>query len=370
MRILVLPREDTNPYQDLLYEEMRRCGARISYLGELTRSHTLNLLLLPLEMVIRRLGGARVVHIHWVYAFGLYGSDRSAAVRRAAEAWFTAWLRVLGLLDMRLVWTAHNVLPQAPVFADDVRGRRRLVAACDLVIAHSNATLEQLAALGIVPRRSTIIPHGPFTEAVESVSLHTPGEGHLTRQLLFFGKIQPYKGVDTLLEAFAALPPELDAHLTVAGECGDSSLAAELTGLASRTRGRVTLRLEWISEGEASRLLHLADAVVLPYRKITTSGSGVLALSHGRPLIVPDLPGLAELPDDAVVRYDGTALGLRGVLASIIVADAGVLAKMSSAAYEYCAAMSWSQIAERTIGEIARCLVASCRKASPDEINA
>ena len=81
MRILVLPREDTNPYQELLYGEMRRQGAQITYLGELTRSHTLNLLLLPLEMAIRRLGGARVVHLHWVYAFGLYGSGRSAATR-------------------------------------------------------------------------------------------------------------------------------------------------------------------------------------------------------------------------------------------------------------------------------------------------
>jgi glycosyltransferase involved in cell wall biosynthesis len=359
MKILVLPREGTNPYQDLLYGEMQRHGARVTYLSELTRSHTVNLLLLPLEMVIRRVGGARVVHLHWVYAFGFYGSERSAALRRAAGAWFTAWLWVLRLLDMRLVWTAHNVLPQSPVFADDVGARRRLVAASDLVIAHSKATLEQLAALGIVPQRSAIIPHGPFMEAVESDCVRTPGDDQLTRQILFFGKIRPYKGVDTLLEAFASLPPELDAHLTVAGECGDRSLAAELTGLASRSSGRVTLRLEWISDAEASRLLHLADAVVLPYRKITTSGSGVLALSHGRPLIVPDLPGLAELPDDAVVRYDGTVQGLSGALASIILADATVLAKMSSAAYEYCAAISWGQIAERTLAEIARRLAAS-----------
>ena len=31
----------------------------------------------------------------------------------------------------------------------------------------------------------------------------------------------------------------------------------------------------------------------------------MLALSHGRPLIVPDLAGLADLPDQAVLRYDG-----------------------------------------------------------------
>lgn len=356
MRILVLPREDTNPYQDLLYGEMSRRGARVTYLGALTPSHTLNLLLLPLELVIRRLGGARVVHLHWVYAFGVYGSARSGSVRRAMEAWFAAWLWTLRFLDMRLVWTAHNVLPEGHVFTDDISARRRLVAACDLVIAHSTATLEQLDAMGIVPRRSAIIPHGPFTSDVQPASLRTPGEGHGPRQLLFFGKIRPYKGVDILLEAFAALPAELDAHLTVAGECGDRSLTEELTKLASRSRGRVTLRLERIPDGEVARLLQLADTMVLPFRRVTTSGSAVLALCHGRPLVVPDLPGLAELPDDGVVRYDGSARGLTGALESVILADASVLAKMSSAALAYCAAMSWSEIAERTLAEIGEML--------------
>ena len=170
---------------------------------------------------------------------------------------------------------------------------------------------------------------------------------------MFFGKVRSYKGVDTLLEAFAALPPDLDAHLTVAGECGDISLAAELTELASRSSDRVTLRLQWFPEEEASRLLQSADVMILPYREITTSGSAMLALGHGLPLVVPDLPGLAELPDDAVIRYDGTAQGLRGALASIILADPSELATMSAAAYAYCAVTSWSEIAERTLCEIA-----------------
>jgi glycosyltransferase involved in cell wall biosynthesis len=346
MRILVLPREDTNPYQNLLYGEMRRRGARVSYLAALTPSRTLNLLLLPLELSIRRLGGARVVHIHWVYAFGLYGSGWS---KHISESWFAIWLWTIRLLDMRLVWTAHNVLPAEPMFIDDIRGRRRLVAACDLVIAHSKSTLEQLASLEIVGRKSVIIPHGPFASAAQSASLRTPGDGQATRQLLFFGKIRPYKGVDILLEAFAALPAELDVRLTVAGECGDTSLRAELTELASRSRGRVTLRMEHIPESEVARLLQQADAVVLPYRRITTSGSGVLALCHGRPLVVPDLPGLAELPDDGVVRYDGTMQGLANAVTSIAFIDASELARMSSAAYAYCAAMSWDEIAERTL---------------------
>lgn len=357
MKILVLPREDTNPYQELLYREMRRRGARIIYLGGLTPSQTLNLLLLPLEMAVRRAGGARVVHLHWVYAFGLNGCAWSVSVRRAVEAWFTAWLWVVRLLGMRLVWTAHNMLPQTPTFADDIRGRRRLVAACDLVIVHSTATLEQLAGLGIVPRRSMVIPHGPYTAAAEPDSSQTADAGRQPRELLFFGKVRPYKGVDTLLEAFATLPPELHAHLTVAGACDDRPLAAELTELASRSPGRVTLRLEWFPDAEASRLMHLADAMILPFREITTSGSAMLALSHGLPLVIPDLPGLAELPDDAIFRYDGTSQGLSGALSSVIAADPSVLAKMSAAAYAYCAATGWGEIAERTLREMTTLLV-------------
>ena len=355
MRILVLPREDTNPYQELLYEQLRGLGAHVSYLSEVTPSHTINLLLLPLETVVRRLGGAKVVHLHWVYAFSLYGSGRSLLSRRAAEAWFSLWLRLVRLLGLRLVWTAHNVLPLTPVFADDLRARRRLVAAADLVIAHSAATLEQLAGLGMSPRRSAVIPHGPFAEAGDPAGHRAPGDGQQPRQFLFLGKIRPYKGVDLLLEAFAALPPDLGARLTVAGECGDQSLAAELTELAARSAGRVTLRLEWVADDEAARLLHASDAMVLPYRHITTSGSGLLGLGHGRPLVVPDLPGLAELPDDAVVRYDGTAAGLRAALAEIITADAAALAKMSSAAYAYSGGVNWKEIAKQTMTEVAGC---------------
>jgi glycosyltransferase involved in cell wall biosynthesis len=352
MKILVLPREETNPYQELLYGAMRSRGARITYLAGLTPSHTLNLLLLPLEMAVRRFGGARVVHLHWVYAFGVTASVKSTTVRRATAAWFALWLRILRPLGLRLVWTAHNVLPVTPVFEDDLGARRRLVAASDLVIAHSQATLDRLAALGIPARSGAVIPHGPFTSAEPTTVLRTPGDGDGPRELLFFGKIRPYKGVDILLRAFAALPPELNAHLTVAGECGDGLLRDELAELAGKSGDRVTLQLERIPDEEITGLLEQADAMVLPYRQITTSGSGVLALCHGRPLVVPDLPGLAELPDDAVVRYDGTERELTAALVGIVTADASVLAKMSSAADEYCAASSWSEIAERTLMEI------------------
>ena len=356
MRILALPRDAANPYQDLLYGEMRRLGAHVSYAGELTRLYTANLLLKPAELVLRRLTGARVIHIHWVYTFWLPGSNRFPVLRRVAEAWFSVWLWTARVLGYRLVWTAHNVLPSSPVFADETRMRRRLVEACDLVLLHSESTLGQLAELGIVPRTSMIIPHGPFVSGVSPDSLRTPGTGPGPRRLLFFGKVRRYKGVEDLLEAFAGLPADLDARLIVAGDCGEPSLAAAVAELARQCANRVETRLEHIPEGELSRVFAEADVVVLPFRKITTSGSVMLALCHGRPVVIPDLPGLAHLPDGAVSRYDGSVHGLAGALADIAGADPSILAKMSAEAYSYCASISWGEIADATLSAMQQLL--------------
>jgi O-antigen/teichoic acid export membrane protein/glycosyltransferase involved in cell wall biosynthesis len=351
MRVLALPR-DPNPYQGLLYGEMRRLGVSVRYIGEPTGSRTLNLLLLPLEILAGRIAGARVVHLHWVFAFTLPGEGRFPVLRRLAYAWFRVWLRTCRMLRMRLVWTAHNVLPHQPVFADDVSARRALVEASDLVLAHSQSALAELAVLGAVPRRSAVIEHGPLAPAPSTGALRTPGSGDGPRQFVFFGKIEEYKGVEDLLAAFLALPGDTPARLTVAGQCEDPRLRSRLHELARRGAGRIALRLEHVPAAEVTPLLSAADAVVLPFRRVTTSGSALLALSHGRPLVVPDLVGLADLPDQAVLRYNGGIPGLAGALARLAHADRGVLAAMSTAAGEHLSQTTWQEIAERTAIEM------------------
>lgn len=351
MKILVLPR-DANPYQRLLYGEMQRLGVQVTYLGELTPIQTLNLLLLPLEVVVRRLAGACVLHLHWVFAFSLPGARGFPAMRWVAQAWFLVVLRVCRMLGVHLVWTAHNVLPHEPVFADDVFARRALVEASDLVLVHSQSTLNELAALGAVPRRNAVIPHGPISSSPAVGSLRTPGAGDRPREFLFFGRIREYKGVDDLLAAFLAMPDDVAAHLTIAGRCDDPRLRSRLYALARRGGARVLLRLEQVPGDEVAQLLGAADVVVLPFRRVSTSGRAMLALSHGRPLIVPDLAGLTDLPDQAVLRYDGEVARLGDALVSLACADNETLAAMSAAARSYASQTTWQEIAERTVSEV------------------
>ena len=69
------------------------------------------------------------------------------------------------------------------------------------MLAHSPVVLAELAALGAAARRSAVIPHGPLGPAAAAAPLRVPGSGDQVRQLLFFGRVEEYKGVDDLLVA-------------------------------------------------------------------------------------------------------------------------------------------------------------------------
>lgn len=342
MKILALPR-DPNPYQRLLYEEMERLGCEVRYIGDPTSSRTLNLLLLPFQTIAGRIAGARVVHLHWVFCFALPMADRFPMLRWLAQWWFRIWLVSVRLLGLRLAWTAHNVLPHLPVFADDVAARRALVRHADLVFVHSTSTIAELAAVGAEPWRPVAIRHGPLGPA-GVVRPRGPGCGKGPREFLFFGIVTQYKGVEELLDAYARLPQQVRVRLTIAGQCADPELRARLAATPD-----LSLRLERIPEDEIAELMASADVVVLPFRRVTTSGSAILALAHGRPLIVPELPGLSDLPAEAVTRYDGSVHGLTAALADLARADASRLAAMSAAALRWSGEVSWTDIASATL---------------------
>lgn len=356
MKIMVFPRNDQNPYQRLLYGEMGALGAQVSYLGCLTASHTLNVLLLPLELALRRARGAKLLHLHWVFGFSLPGGSNFPVTRHLAQAWFSVWLWIVKFLRIRLIWTAHNVLPHETVFANDRSARCALVAASDLILMHSQEVLPELKAIGAAPSRSAVIPHGPLGPLVPVTSLRNPGTGS-TRRFLFFGNIQAYKGVDDLLAAFLSLSADLTASLTIVGQCLDSELRTKLVVAAEPVSERVSLRLERLPEDEVSSLLVSADVVVLPYRKITTSGTAMLALAYGRPLVIPDLKCLSHLSDEAVLRFDGTVPSLASAIERLTYADESTLRAMSNAAYKQASEISWKEIAAQTMAEMASLLI-------------
>jgi glycosyltransferase involved in cell wall biosynthesis len=181
------------------------------------------------------------------------------------------WLRRLA--DERpVVLTAHDVLPRrrkaVPVWPDVLETAER-------VVVHSQRAVEQLVELGLGRERIARIPHPVFP--AEPLP---PPEG---RTLLFFGLIRDYKGLDVLLQA---LPEIKNARLVVAGDPVDP---------VPRANGDVDWRLRFIPENEVRQLMANAAAVVLPYRRLDSSGVLATAIGYRRPVVVTDVGSLGEI---------------------------------------------------------------------------
>jgi glycosyltransferase involved in cell wall biosynthesis len=182
------------------------------------------------------------------------------------------WLRRVAD-DRPLVLTAHDVLPRRrraqPVWPDVLETAER-------VIVHSHRAVEQLVELGLGRERIARIPHPVF----EGEKLPPP-EG---RTLLFFGLIRDYKGLDVLLEALPEIP---DASLVVAGDPVDP--------VPRNMDARVEWQLRFIEADEIPALMTRAAAVVLPYRRLDSSGVLATAIGYRRPVVVTDVGSLGEI---------------------------------------------------------------------------
>ena len=119
---------------------------------------------------------------------------------------------------------------------------------------------------------------------------------------LLFGKVKPYKGLDVLIEAFAAIPPHLrgDARLRVVGK--PYMDLTPLTALADRlgVRGRLTIEPRFVLDDELPGLFSTSVIAVFPYREIEASGVLSIALACGRPVIASNLGNFAETLQDGV----------------------------------------------------------------------
>jgi beta-1,4-mannosyltransferase len=243
-----------------------------------------------------------VVHLNWP-SF-LY----SGARRHVGVAWrflkfvlLMLWLRLRGA---RLWWTAHNLLPHErsrwPVL--DVLARRLTIALAEHVFVHGAHARDVLVeAFPAAARKCRLISHGNwiahYARAPERAAarrrLGLPEDAFV---YLFLGQCRPYKNLGVLVRAFSRLPGE-PLRLVVAGTFSDAAYRAEIEALAAADP-RVLLQPQYVDDAELPVFMGACDVMCLPYREILTSGSAMLALSFGRPVISIDRGFLRDVIDD------------------------------------------------------------------------
>jgi glycosyltransferase involved in cell wall biosynthesis/GT2 family glycosyltransferase len=183
---------------------------------------------------------------------------------------------------------------------------RRLMGLANAYIVHSEFDREALGkSFDVGQRPIRVVRHGPFSHyaVAESTRLREAPEGMCN--ILFFGTIRPYKGLEDLVQAFELLASEDENYwLTVVGETWEDWTQPIEMIKASMYRDRITLVNHYVSDMEVSRWFAGADIVALPYRRSSASGPLHLTMDAGLPVVVTEVGGLTE----AVRGYDGAVL--------------------------------------------------------------
>ena len=153
-----------------------------------------------------------------------------------------------------------------------------------------------------------VLPHGPYdhyqAKGAQTPALRVPPPD--VCNILFFGIIRPYKGLEDLIAAFERLTPsEVTSYwLTVVGETWEGhTLPAEMIA-RSRYRDRITFVNRYVHDSELDAYLRGADAAVLPYRRSSLSGPLHVAMGYGVPIVLTETGGNIE----SAAGYEGILL--------------------------------------------------------------
>lgn len=190
----------------------------------------------------------------------------------------------------------------APSTLEKIRGLERFcLERADHVVVPSAVLRGRLLAMGVEPGRVTVIPNGADVDGATSPR---PADAPAA-YLLYFGALQAWQGVDTLLRAFARLADLPALHLVIcasaAGRRGRGyAEMAERLGIETRVHWRWGLSQEELAPWRAHALASVAP--LADCTRNTEQGCAPLkileSLAAGVPVVASDLPAVREIMRD------------------------------------------------------------------------
>jgi D-inositol-3-phosphate glycosyltransferase len=214
------------------------------------------------------------------------------------------------------------------------------------------------------PARITVIPPGvdvqrfhPIPPALARQAINAPAAGRL---ILFVGRIEPLKGIDTLLRAIALCVQDRIVcadQLSVAIIGGDPAANdnAEMERLKA-LRAELGLQdlVTFLGAREQDTLNYYyaaADVLVMPSHYESFGMVALEAMACGTPVVASDVGGLAHLVQDGITGLrvpNGNPVALSEALEKVMLNPA-LRAQLSRQAVEYAHSYRWENIADRVL---------------------
>ncbi len=295
------------------------------------------------------------------------------AAERLKAAWNAPLVHMyhtLGLMKNRIARSPSEMEGEYRI-----EGERRVLQYADQIIAATLAERSQLHFLYQADdSKITVIPPGvdtsrfypiPVEEARESIGV-PQGDG----LLLFVGRIEPLKGLETLIRAIALMREQglqcrVPHYLAVVG--GDPSASgeninAEMVRLQALRQelgmDELVLFLGKRAQDSLPYYYSAADVLIMPSHYESFGMVALEAMACGTPVVASQVGGLAFLVQDGVTGFvvpDGDPRALSERITRLLT-EPGLREKLGVQAAAYARQYAWENIVDRIL-DVYRSLV-------------
>jgi glycosyltransferase involved in cell wall biosynthesis len=216
------------------------------------------------------------------------------------------------------------------------------------VIVHANSARQQLIHQHhLAPESVHVIPIGVY-DYYRAWADDSQAERPNT--ILFFGRIWKYKGLQYLIEAEPIITRAVpDARIVIAG----SGEPFEKYRQAMINPDSFEVHNRHIREREVAGLFQYASVVVLPYLEASQTGVVPIAYAFGKPVVATRVGGIPEVVDHGrtgLLVPPGDPKSLAEAIIALLRNREQRMEMGRKAKEETQNRLSWSSIAERTVG--------------------
>jgi glycosyltransferase involved in cell wall biosynthesis len=204
---------------------------------------------------------------------------------------------------IRTVALVHNAIPHEKRFMDKPLAKF-FFNRCDAFIILSEPVKKDVLSL---KKKANIVlhPHPIYNHYGDKIprdlACDSLGIESNKKNLLFFGLIREYKGLDILIEAVNLLDDSY--QLIIAGESYGSFETYNKQIEKSQYKGNIKVFEQYIPDSLVASFFSAADVLILPYRSATQSGVTAIAIQMELPVIATDVGALGSN-----IKESGTGL--------------------------------------------------------------
>lgn len=224
----------------------------------------------------------------------------------------------------------------------------------DRVLADSEHTRRDIVRLMRIPaERIVVIPLGvqpifrPIRDDAILAALRQK-YGLPAQIILYIGTLEPRKGLDTLVDAYAALADIVPQDVVIVGKLGwyTESLFRQVAQLGLERRVHFT---DYVPDDDVPGLFNLADVFVFPSRYEGFGLPPLEAMACGTPVISSNAASLPETVGDAGLLVPPDAPGALAAALRRVLGDADLQTRLRAAGLVQAQRFTWEETARQTL---------------------